>query len=506
MTPPDTSASEPPPGQPTSSDPIQHSLDPADWHSLRALGHQMLDDLFDNLAALREQPVWRPLPDTARAALAEPLPRQGQGAEAAYQHFVERVLPYPTGNLHPRFFGWVQGCGTPLSMLADLLAAGLNPHLAGLNQAPPLVERQTIAWLAELMGLPPTASGILVSGATMANVLGLAVARQAKAGFDVREAGLQDGEQPRLIVYGSAETHNCVVKGLELLGLGRRAFRAIPVDADYRLDIARLRAAVAADQAAGHRPIAVVGTAGTVNTGAIDNLAALADLCAEHNLWFHVDSAFGGLVRLSPKLRHMTTGIERADSIAFDLHKWMSLTYEVACLLVRDPMAHHDAFATEVSYLQPTDRGLSAGGMIFADRGIELTRGFKALKVWLSLKAHGADAFARQIEQNVEQTRYLVELIERHPRLERLAPAPLNIVCFRYAPPDVPADQLNALNQEIVMRLQESGEAVTSSTILNGAYAIRAALVSHRSRFEDIRALVASVTAIGDQLIAEARE
>ena len=476
------------------------TLDPADWDEFRALAHRMVDDTIAHLASLHDQPAWRPMPDAVRASFAEPLPLEGVGAEAAYRDFAENVRPYPNGNLHPRFWGWVQGTGTPLAMMAEMLAAALNPHLAGFNQAPKHVEEQVIAWLAEMMGFPAGASGVLVAGGTMANVLGLAVARHARAGFDLRAEGLQGG-RPRMLLYGSSETHGWVKKAAELLGLGSTAFRAVAVDADDRVDVDAMRAAIRADRAAGHHPFCVIGTAGTVNTGATDDLRALAALCREEGLWFHVDGAFGALARLSDALAQIVAGMEEADSLGFDLHKWMYLPFEAACVLVRDGAVHRDAFSIRASYLAMGERGLTAGGIPFADLGIDLTRNFKALKVWMSLKAHGVRAYARLIEQNVAQARHLAALVEADPSLELLAPVALNVVCFRYAPARVPEERLNAINEEILLRVQEAGIAVPSGTTVRGRYAIRVANVNHRSRREDFDLLARSVVRLGDEII-----
>jgi glutamate/tyrosine decarboxylase-like PLP-dependent enzyme len=390
----------------TDTTPQEETFDPESWDRFRALAHRMLDDTLDGLATLRDGPPWRPLPDGVRRALDAPVPREGAGEEAAYEEFVRHVLPYSNGNRHPRFWGWVQGNGTPLGMMADMLAAAMNPHMAGFTQAPALVETQVICWLAELLGFPRDAGGVLVTGGTMANVLGLAVARHAKAGWDVRAEGLQ-GDRPPLTVYGSAEMHGWLGKGVELLGMGNRAFRRVPVDAEFRIDADALARAVAEDRAAGFRPVCVVGTAGTVNTGASDDLRALAEFCRREGLWFHVDGAFGALAYLSDALRPAVAGLEEADSVGFDLHKWGYLPFECACVLVRDPALHRAAFAMTASYLAGAERGVIADGIPFAERGVDLTRGFKALKVWMSLKAYGADKLARMIEQNVRQARYL---------------------------------------------------------------------------------------------------
>ena len=487
----------------------EETLDPrdaAEWQAFRELAHRMVDDMLGHFAALPGEPAWRPMPPAIAASFAEPLPVEGAGAAAAHEQFRERVLPYPNGNLHPRFWGWVQGNGTPLGMMADMLAAGLNPHLAGFNQAPARVEEQVLAWCAEIMGFPPAASGLLVGGGTMANLLGLAVARHAAAGaigHDLREHGLQ-GLGPRLAAYGSTETHGWAIRAAELLGLGASSLRRIPTGPDFRIDVGALAAAVAADRAAGRLPFCVIGTAGSVNTGAIDDLSALADLCRAERLWFHVDGAFGAWARLAPALRPLVAGIERADSLAFDLHKWGYLPFDCACVLVRDAALHQAAFAMSASYLTPSTRGVIAGGLPFADRGLDLTRSFRALKIWLSWKAHGTARLGRLIEQNVEQARHLAARVEAHPDLELLAPVPLNVVCFRCRPPGVAPGALDALNAEVLLRIQEGGIAVPSGTEVGGHYALRVANVNHRSRRADFDALLEAVVRIGAEVAAEA--
>jgi aromatic-L-amino-acid/L-tryptophan decarboxylase len=498
--------------KPLLTESLEESLDPAgpaEWSEFRALAHRMVDDMLDHLSTIRDQPVWRSPPPEVRSALSSSLPLEGEGEEAAYQSFLRLVLPYPNGNLHPRFWGWVQGNGTPFGMMADMLAAGLNPHLAGFDQSPTLVEHQVVRWLAELMGFPADASGLMVTGGSMANILGLAVARHhalERIGINVREDGLQDAPTgrttPKLICYGSTEVHGWAQKALELLGLGKGSLRLIPVDEEYRMNVPLLKEAVARDWAAGALPCCVIGTAGTVNTGATDVLASLAQFCRDEKIWFHVDGAFGALLRLSPKLRDRVDGIELADSLGFDLHKWGYLPFECACLLVRNPELHRATFAISASYLGGAKRGAIAGGFSFADRGVDLTRGFKALKVWLSFKAYGVKALARLIEQNVAQAQYLANLIDAHPELELLAPVPLNVVCFRFMPRGNEGADLNALNEEILLRVQEGGLALPSATVLQGRYAIRCANVNHRSRRTDFELLVDEVVKLGRKISA----
>jgi aromatic-L-amino-acid/L-tryptophan decarboxylase len=481
--------------------PVEETLDPEspeDWEALRSLGQRMVGDVMDYLRTVRERPVWRPPTASARASLQRPLPREGEGAEAVYRDFVENVLPYPTGNIHPRFWGWVMGTGSPLGTLAELLAAGMNSHLAGYEDSAARVEDQVLAWCRELLGFPAQASGLLVSGASMATLVGLSVARSEKAGVDVRRTGVHG--LPRMTLYASRETHACVRRAVEVLGLGGDSVRLLPVDANFRVEVRALRDAISRDRVEGLRPFCVVGNAGTVNTGAVDDLEALADVATQEGLWFHVDGAFGALAALSPRLRPLLRGMERADSLAFDLHKWLHIPFEAGCVLVRSEAAHRRAFAYQTEYLAQMPRGLAARPSMFSEYGVQLTRGFRALKVWMSLKAHGASKFARLIEQNVEQARRLGELVDAEPELQRLAPVSLNVVCFRYVGRGAPEAQLDAWNRELLCRLHESGVAVPSYTTLDGRYCLRVCLTNHRTRREDLDVLVREVLRLGRKL------
>ncbi|MCO5178858.1 MAG: pyridoxal-dependent decarboxylase [Candidatus Promineofilum sp.] len=474
----------------------QETLDPADWDEMRALAHRMVDDAITYLATVGDRPVWQPVPDHVAARFEEPAPHDPGDPAAVYDEFLETIFPYPMGNIHPRFWGWYMGNGTVLGALADFMAAIMNPNLGGGNHVANMVEEQVVNWMKAMLGFPKDASGLLVSGGSMANVIGLTVARNDRAGFNVRELGLRAGAE-QMTVYASVEVHSCHQKAVELLGLGSRALRKIAVNDDYTIDLAALEAAIAADRAAGCRPIAIVGNAGTINTGAIDDLNALADLCAREGLWFHVDGAIGAVGVLAEGVKAQLAGIERADSIALDLHKWMHIPFEAGCVLVRHDAAHRETFALTPAYLEHGTRGLASGRLWFSEYGLQLTRQFRALKVWMSIKEHGLDRFGRMMVRNVEQAHYLGSLIASEPALELMAPIGLDIVCFRYNPGGLNDEALDALNKEVLIRLQEQGIAAPSYTTLNGRYCLRAAIANHRSTQADFDALVEAVVRLG---------
>lgn len=480
----------------------EHTLDPQNWEEFRQLGHQMMDDMLDYLQMLREKPVWQPIPDDVKNHFKESLPISGSSEAAVYEDFKQTILPYPLGNTHPRFWGWVIGTGTPLGMLAELLTGAISAQVGGAEHIGTYVELQVLNWLKEIMGFPADASGILISGASMANFVGLTVARNTKAPVDIRKVGLQ-GDLPRMVLYTSVEAHSCHQKNAEVLGLGRDSIRFIPVDEHYQIKLDALRQAIEADKAAGYLPFCVIGSAGTVKTGAYDDLNALADLCAEHNLWLHIDGAFGALVAFTAESKHLITGMERADSLAFDMHKWMSLPFEAACVLVKSRTAHYNTFTLTPDYLAHGDRGASGAKVWLTDYGLQLSRSFRALKVWMALKTHGVEQIGNSIQMNIEQTRYLVSLIERSPELERTAPAPLNIVCFRYVQSGLSSEALDDLNKELLLRLHESGVALVSNATINGRYCLRMANVNHRSSYADFDVLVEKVIELGRELAAE---
>jgi aromatic-L-amino-acid/L-tryptophan decarboxylase len=469
------------------------TLDPRDWDDIRAQGHRMLDDMFDYAADIRARPVWQSIPDDVRARFREDLPHQPTDLGEVYREFADFILPYATGNVHPGFMGWVHGGGSAVGMLAEMLAAGLNANLGGRDHIPIEVERQIVEWTRQMFRFPEGASGIFVTGTSMANLMAVLVARTAALGRSVRQHGL-GYEGAALTAYTSTAAHGCISKAMDIGGFGSDALRSIAVDRTHRIDVAALRAQIAEDRAAGRKPFLVVGSAGTVDIGAIDDLRALSALCREQGLWFHVDGAYGALGVLSPELAPRLAGLENACSIALDFHKWGQVPYDAGFLIVRDGERHRDTFAAPAAYLRRETRGLAANSPWPCDLGPDLSRGFRALKTWFTLKTYGTEKLGAVITRTCALAAYLERRILAEPRLELMAPVQLNIVCFRYRARDA-----NKVNGDIVIDIQESGIAAPSTTILDGELAIRAAIVNHRTDTCDIDALIAAVLDFGAQ-------
>jgi len=476
------------------NDDASDTLDPSDWAHLREQGHRMLDDMFDHLQNLRAEPVWRPIPPEVRERIHEPLPRAPTDLAVVHSTFLESVLPFAVGNAHPGFMGWVHGGGTPVGMLAEMLAAGLNANLGGRDQMPVEVERQIVAWVRTILGFPDSASGLFVTGSSMANLLAVLVARTSALGVGVRQAGVgRDGNG--LTAYASSAAHRCIAQAMDLSGLGIDALRIVPTNGRHEVDVAALEDAVQADKRAGRRPFFVAATAGTVDVGAIDDLMAVADVAHREGLWFHVDGAYGALAMLAPDIAPRLAGIERADSVALDFHKWAQVPYDAGFVLVRDSALHQATFDSPAAYLRRETRGLAAGSPWPSDFGPDLSRGFRALKTWFTLKVYGTDKLGRMMSHCCALAQHLGALIEASPELELLAPVSLNIVCFRYRSRD--ADRVN---REIVIALHESGIAAPSTTLVNGSLAIRAALFNHRTTREDLDKLMEATRRIGRAL------
>jgi aromatic-L-amino-acid decarboxylase len=484
----------------------EETLDPDNWESMRKLGHKMLDDMVDYLKTVRERPVWQNIPEQVKAQFTAPVPVNPERPEEVYKEFTEKVLPYPMGNIHPRFWGWILGTGTIMGAYSELLAASMNTNNGGGDHIAVHVEKQVLDWIKEMLKFPASASGVLTSGCSASNIIGLTVARNTKASFDLRKKGLQMAPK-NMVLYASEEAHSSIQKAVELLGLGSEALRFLPVNNQFQIDIVKLEAAIIRDRESGFSPFCIVGAAGTTNTGSVDDLNALAIICRREKLWFHVDGAFGAWARLSPKAEKTVAGMELADSLALDLHKWMYMPYEIGCVLVREEKQHRKAFCLTPKYLAhgKEEQGVAGGDLPwFSDYSYELSRGFRALKAWISIKEHGSKKYARIVQQNIDQAFYLGELIEASPQLELSAPISLNIVCFRFIATDLTGMLLDEINKEIAIDLQERGIAVLTGTVINGKYVLRVAITNHRSRREDFEILVSEVLQTGTKLAGSA--
>src|SRR5712692_9762332 len=479
------------------------AIDPEEF---RRLGHELVDLVTDYLAGIRARPVFQPMrPDERRALMDGALGDEGLSPAAIVERFRATVLPHAMGNGHPRFFGWVNSPPAPVGVLADFLAAALNPSCAGGDHAAIYVERAAVRWLMELIGFPTEGSmGLLASGGSAATLIALAAARHRAAmddGWNVRRDGLQRARSP-FVLYASQEGHSCIQKAAELLGLGTDAIQRIATDENYRMDVGALRAAIAADRAVGKRPFCVAASAGTVSTGAIDPLAELADLCAAERLWLHVDGAYGAVAAALPTHRARYAGLERADSIALDPHKWLSVPVECGAVLVRDGSILRSAFSLVPDYLRTEpDRGF--GGLPwYSEFGVQQTRGFRALKLWMTLQHLGRAGVRGLVGRHIALAEHLAGVVDAAADLERLAPVELSIVCFRYTPPSLRGDAgaLDALNERLMQDVQASGEAFLTQTTLGGRFALRACVLHYATTEADVAALVDVVRETGARL------
>lgn len=476
----------------------EETLDPKDWERSRKLAHDMVDDAIRHLETVRERGVWQEMPDSVRAHFKASVPTGPQDLEKVYQELCENLFPYSMGNIHPRFWGWYMGSGNFTGALGDFLAAVDGSNLGGGNTAAAMMDSQVVDWFKEMMGFPQDASGTLTSGGSMANLVAHTVARNAKAGVDVREEGIMAMPQP-LRFYASDQVHSCHQKALETLGLGSKSLHEVPTDDHQRMDTTALEYAIQKDISAGIKPACVIGTVGTTNTGALDDLKEISRLCKKYDIWFHVDGCIGAFLRLSPSHRHLCDGIDLADSIALDPHKWLHTPFEAGCILIRDAKRHFETMEMHGEYLQLQTRGIIAGKFL-ADYSFELSRGFKALKIWMSLKENGIDKFGRLIDQNIAQAKYLEQLIRKHPELQIVAPVALNIVCFRYKNGITDETDLQEINTEIMLRIQETGLAAPSDTTIAGKHCLRVAINNHRTTLPDLDQFIQGVLKHGQDV------
>lgn len=473
--------------------------------AFRRAGHDLIDRVADLLGRVPDGPVTPgESPEVVREALGGAgLPEQGQGAEALLGRAADLLMEHSLFNGHPRFFGYITGAPAPIGMLGDLLASAVNANVGAWVLSPMAseIEAQTVRWIAELTGYPDDCGGLLVSGGNMANFVGFLAARaRAGARWNVRKTGLAGPEAARFTVYVSAETHTWIQKATDLFGLGTDAVRWISTDSDLRIDLEALERAVDEDVAAGFTPMMVVGTGGSVMTGVVDPLPELASFCRARDIWFHIDGAYGGVAAASPEAPpELRVGIALADSLAVDPHKWLYAPLEAGCALVRDADALREAFAYHPPYYY-----FGAEAINFVDFGMQNSRGFRALKVWLALQQAGRAGYARLITQDIELARRLHRAVEAHDELVAVAQG-LSISAFRYVPPDLVdrrretavAEYLDGLNEQIQARLEQSGDAFVSNAIVQGRYALRACIVNFNTTDGDVDAVPGLVVALG---------
>ncbi len=467
---------------------------------VRRLGRLAADAVAEHREKLLARPVFGKVGPDASLFQA-PLPPEGRPFDEVLDFVREHVMPFPMGNSHPRFFGFINATADPVGITADYLAAAMNPNCWGGDHAAIHVESQVVRWLASIVGFPDTAEDFTA----------LAAARRAMTPGNVREDGLAGEGRPALVVYASDQVHHCVDKAVDLLGMGTRNLRKIETDDRFRIRVDLLERAIAEDRSAGRQPAIVVGNAGTVNTGAVDPLEEIADLCRRESLWFHADGAYGALAVLSPRLAPLFAGLERADSIAADPHKWLYVPYEAGATLVRENGRLAATFLAATfrkfpEYLASDAESPFPGPAWFAERGVELSRGFKALKVWMGLMTHGARAYARAIENDVALARFLSAEVDRRPDFERMAEPVLSIANFRYRPEgaSISGDDLDRLNRRIVNRLVRDGSFFLAPTILKGRAALRVCIVNFRTSEADLTFLLDEVARVGRELLTEA--
>jgi len=487
--------------------PREETLDPEDWGAIRALGHRMLDDMMDHQKNIASLP-FSFFPKEKVEDICVPLTEEGEGEEKVYDVFFKSLRPYLLQSPGPRFWGAVVGTGSPYGMLAEMLTGGVNSNVEAIASSG-YVHMQVVDWIKEMLGYPAEAGGVLVSGGSEANFTGLAVARNAKAEVNVKAGGIQNVPR-RMTLYVSDEGHHCLERSVELLGLGSESLRWVPTDDECRIKLDALMKAIGEDREKGFHPFCVIGCAGTVNSGAFDDLNALADLAKREKMWFHVDGAFGGWVKISKTHSHLADGMERADSLAVDLHKWMYMPYGIGCTLVRDRLAHYSTFVYghEAQYLKAgMDLAKEKGELLTNPHNLALplSRGFLSLKAYMLLRAYGKKKYGDLIQQNIDQTNYLADLVKNDPDMEITAPVASNIVCFRYRPEGLDEARTEKLNKMIMDSLNQVSFWMVSDTTIKGRYMLRACNVNHRTRRGDLEYLVDLVKKLGERHLPEAK-
>lgn len=479
----------------------------------REIGYELVNTLADFLGSMSERrSAHDATPAGIRTLLGDgSLPEHGTGAASLIGEAAQLLIDHSLLNGHPRFMGYITSSPAPIGALADLLAAVVNPNVGAWTLSPMAteIERQTVRWIAEMVGYPADAGGLLVSGGNMANFVGVLAARRAKADWDVRTGGLRSSTAGKLLIYTSCETHTWVEKAADLFGFGTSAIRWIPTDTSLRMNVTELRSQLETDLESGNQPFMVVGTAGSVSTGAIDPLPAIAEICQEYNLWFHVDGAYGAFAAVLPDAPDDLKGLALADSLALDPHKWLYSPLEAGCALVRDAGALEDTFNFHPTYYhfdgQDEDPPIN-----FHSYGMQNSRGFRALKVWLGLRQAGRAGYARMISDDIFFSRELHRRIAGHPEFEAFTQE-LSISTFRYVPVNLATtgtdreEYLNQLNKDLLSVLQKTGDVFVSNAVIGGAFVLRACIVNFRTAMSDIDMIPEIIAATGRELDAQRR-
>jgi glutamate/tyrosine decarboxylase-like PLP-dependent enzyme len=489
-------------------------MSPAEF---RELGHRAIDEIARFLESVDELPVFPGrTPEEVERIFDERLPETGQEPGDVLDAWAERILPAASHNTSPRYFGFVMGSGTAMGILAEALAAAVNMNVGGWKPAPSAteIERRTIRWIAEMIGYDPGCGGLFTSGGTMANVTAVLTGLRAKAGYDTKARGLQAEDRPgrHTLYMADHEGHSSVRRVAEMLGLGHEAVRPVPSRDDFTMDVDALERLLDEDAAAGDLPFCVVGQVGSINVGAVDPLDDIARVCEERDLWFHADGACGAVGAILPEKRDLYRGLERADSVTLDPHKWLYVPYECGCLLVRDPESMARAFAMDADYLEGT-LPTRYEGLDYYELGPQMSRGFRALKVWMTLKHFGVEGYRRLLRRNVACTEHLDDLVRSAPDFEALHEPILYLYSFRYAPADLPPPSgreaagrapvdayLDTLNQRMADEIRESGEAFVMTTGVRGRTVLRLSICSHRTTRDDIDFVFGRLREIGERL------
>jgi len=479
----------------------ERTLDPDDWERAKRLGYRIVDDLFDDIKRAKTA-TFHSIKESDKLALMAPLTKEGEGEEEAYESLFKHAMDSMVAAKTARFWGYVVGGGSHYGVLADMIASEFNWGDSPLF-ASGVINNQALNYIKEMLGYPMEASGVFVSGGSEANFTGLAVARNARSEIDLKTKGVQ-GVPRKMTLYMSDQGHDCLDKSVEILGLGNEALRRIPTDDAFKIRVDKLEDAIRIDRENGYHPFCVIGCAGTVNTGAFDDFNKLAGIAEREKMWLHIDGAFGAWVKISQTHKHLTSGMERADSLAVDLHKWMDMPYEIGCTFTRHPTEHVKTFVYghEAEYLKTAIDALNdlATTNNFC---IRLSNQARGVKPYLLLRAYGSKRYCDLVQQNLDQVNYFASEISKQSDMEICAPVESNIVCFRYKPKGLSEEQVEKLNRSILQSLWNISLYMISDTQIKGRYALRVCNVNHRTCKSDFDWLVSEIKKQGEKLFPE---